>query len=384
MLYYITFSPVKTISGTNGRFSGVNGHFSGINAVSHADIVVFLIEFTGLDIYEICIYSYAIRKQKTHNETGKEQPMTLQQLHYVITISEAGSLNKAAERLYIAQPSLTSAIKELEKELGITIFNRSGRGVTPTQDGTEFLLYARQIYSQYEDLMDKYGNTQNVKKKFGVSTQHYSFAVKAFVEMVKKFDTVQYEFAIRETKTKDVISDVANLRSEIGILYLSDFNRAAIMKLLRTNQLEFHHLIECRPYVYLWAGHPLADKKQITFEELKDYPCLSFEQGDASSFYFAEEILSTKEYIRTIKANDRATILNLMVGLNAYTLCSGIICEELNGTDYLAIPFQADADDDCSIMEIGYITKHNTMLSKTGRHYIEEIKQYLAIESNQK
>ena len=310
--------------------------------------------------------------------------MTLQQLHYVITISEAGSLNKAAEQLYIAQPSLTSAIKELEKELGITIFNRSGRGVTLTQDGTEFLLYARQIYSQYEDLMDKYGDAQNLKKKFGVSTQHYSFAVKAFVELVKKFDTSQYEFAIRETKTKDVISDVANLRSEIGILYLSDFNRAAIMKLLRTNQLEFHHLIECRPYVYLWAGHPLADKKQITFAELKDYPCLSFEQGDASSFYFAEEILSTKEYTRTIKANDRATMLNLMIGLNGYTLCSGIICEELNGTDYLAIPFQADAEDDCNIMEIGYITKHNTVLSKTGKHYIEAIKQYLAMEANQK
>lgn len=303
--------------------------------------------------------------------------MTLQQLHYAITISEAGSLNKAAEVLYIAQPSLTSSMQELERELGITIFNRSGRGVTLTQDGAEFLLYARQVYNQYESLMDKYGKSHNLKKKFGVSTQHYSFAVKAFVELVKSFDTSRYEFAIRETKTRDVISDVANMRSEIGILYLSDFNRAAIRKLLRTNNLEFHHLIECHAYVYLWSGHPLAKKKTIRFDELKDYPCLSFEQGDASSFYFTEEILSTSEYPRTIKANDRATMLNLMIGLDGYTLCSGIICEELNGDDYLAIPLQADSVEESSVMEIGYITRQNTVLSAIGSRYIDEIKKYL-------
>ena len=159
--------------------------------------------------------------------------MTLQQFHYVLVIAEAGSLNRAAEQLYLSQPSLTSAVRELEKELGIVLFNRSGRGVTPTQDGAEFLLYARQLYHQYESLMDKYSGGKNIKRKFGVSTQHYSFAVKAFVELVKRFDTSQYEFAIRETKTRDVISDVATLKSEIGILYLSDFNRAVLMKLLR-------------------------------------------------------------------------------------------------------------------------------------------------------
>ena len=305
--------------------------------------------------------------------------MTLQQLYYAITIAESGSLNKAAEILYIAQPSLTSSMQELERELGITIFNRSGRGVTVTQDGAEFLLYARQVYSQYESLMDKYGKSQNVKKKFGVSTQHYSFAVKAFVELVKSFDTRQYDFAIRETKTKDVISDVASLKSEIGILFLSDFNRAAIMKLLRTAGLAFHHLIDCRAYVYLWSGHPLAKNRSIRFEELRDYPCLSFEQGDTSSFYFAEEILSTNEYPRTIKANDRATMLNLMIGLNGYTLCSGIICEELNGDNFLAVPFEDDSDAKNSVMEIGYITKDNTILSGIAERYIREIRAYLQI-----
>lgn len=303
--------------------------------------------------------------------------MTLQQLHYVLVIAEAGSLNRAAEQLYLSQPSLTSAVRELEKELGIVLFNRSGRGVTPTQDGAEFLLYARQLYHQYESLMDKYSGGKNIKRKFGVSTQHYSFAVKAFVELVKRFDTSQYEFAIRETKTRDVISDVATLKSEIGILYLSDFNRAVLMKLLRANRLEFHHLIDCRAYVYLWTGHPLAGKASVTFDELREYPCLSFEQGDASSFYFVEEILSTNEYTRTIKANDRATMLNLMIGLNGYTLCSGIICEELNGDDYVAVPFCADSVDGASNMDIGYIVRQDMLISDIGKQYICELQTYL-------
>ena len=172
--------------------------------------------------------------------------MTLTQMNYIITISETGSLNKAAEALYISQPSLTNAVKELEKELGITIFNRSGRGVTLTNDGTEFLMYARQIYGQYESVLEKYSEGGSYKKKFGVSTQHYSFAVKAFVDMAQEFDMSEYEFAIRETKTADVISDVSTMKSEVGVLYLSDFNRKAILKLLHSANLEFHHLIDCQ------------------------------------------------------------------------------------------------------------------------------------------
>lgn len=303
--------------------------------------------------------------------------MTLQQLYYAITISEAGSLNKAAEILYVSQPSLTGSMQEVEKELGITIFHRSGRGVSLTNDGLEFITYARQVYQQYEMLMGKFGKAEKRKKKFGVSTQHYSFAVKSFVDMVKQLNTEEYEFAIRETKTKDVIDDVITLKSEIGILYLSDFNRKAIEKLLRENNLEFHSLIECGAYVYLWKGHPLAKKQSIRFEELADYPCLSFEQGAVSSFYFAEEILSTNEYSRVIKANDRATMLNLMVGLNGYTLCSGIICEELNGSDYVAIPFEVDSNTSDVQMEIGYIVKKNQILSEVGSLYIKETEKYL-------
>lgn len=303
--------------------------------------------------------------------------MTLQQLHYVITITEIGSFNKASEVLYVAQPSLTGAVRELEKELGIVIFNRTRKGVTLTNDGLEFINHARQLYQQYEIILDKYGKVGALKKKFGISTQHYSFAVKSFVEMVKKFNTAEYEFAIRETKTREVIEDVSASKSEIGILYLSDFNRKIITKILRTNNLEFHKLIDCKPYVYIWKGHPLSGQKSIRFEQLVDYPCLSFEQGDNGSFYFAEEVLSANEYARTIKANDRATMLNLMVGLNGYTLCSGIICEELNGTDFVVVPLENESDSVCNNMEIGYIVKKDILLSSMGELYIREIERYL-------
>lgn len=310
--------------------------------------------------------------------------MTLQQLHYVIVISETGSLSRAAEVLYISQPSLSNAVQELERELGVALFHRSGHGMSLTNDGMEFVTYARQVYYQYEDLLEKYGRSGTRKKKFGISTQHYSFAIKSFVEMVKQFNTEEYDFAIRETKTREVIDDVHTFRSEIGILFLSDFNRKVITNLLRSNDLEFHKLIDCSAYVYLWKGHPLAGCKSICYRQLADYPCLSFEQGSDSSFYLAEEILSTENYPRTIKANDRATMLNLMIGLNGYTLCSGIICEELNGTDYLAIPFEPEDQEADNQMEIGYITRKNLVLSRVGELYIQEIKRYLALEQQDK
>lgn len=302
--------------------------------------------------------------------------MTLQQLNYAVAISEIGSLNKASEILYISQPSLTESIKDLEKELGITIFIRSGRGVTLTPEGSDFILYARQVLVDYSELVERFDSTKNYKKKFGVSAQHYSFAVKAFVELIQENDTSRYELAIRETRTQQVISDVANLKSEIGIIYLSEFNKRAIGKLLRTANLEFHPLINCEAYVYLWSGHPLAKKKSISFEELKEYPCLSFEQGD-SSFYYAEEILSTMDYSRIIKACDRATMLNLMVGLNGYTLCSGIVCEELNGGAFLAVPFEIDEENTEGKMQIGYITRKNTVPSRLGKLYIDKLNEYL-------
>ncbi|MBQ6672263.1 MAG: LysR family transcriptional regulator [Spirochaetales bacterium] len=305
--------------------------------------------------------------------------MTIQQLKYAIAISDAGSLNKASEVLYVAQPSLTSSIRELEKEIGITIFNRTGRGVTLTSDGLEFIQYARQVVQQYGRLEEKYGKNGSYKKKFGISSQHYSFVIKSFVEMVRKSGTEEYEFSVRETKTLEVIEDVARGKSEVGILYLNGFNRKVMGKLFHENGIEFHHLIDCKAFVYLWKGHPLAGRKSIRFDDLADYPCLAFEQGAGASFYFSEEILSTNDYPQIIKATDRATMLNLMVGLNGYTLCSGIICEELNGPDYVAVPFEPDQSESDDIMEIGYILKANMIPSHMAELYIAELKSYLRV-----
>ena len=297
--------------------------------------------------------------------------MTLTQLRYIIAIADTGSMNEAAKSLFISQPSLSLAVKELEKEIGTRLFKRSNRGVSVTQEGMEFLSYARQVVEQYQLMESRYIEKKNIKKKFGVSMQHYSFAVQAFVEMVRRFGMERYEFSIYETQTYDVIENVKNFRSELGILYLNDFNRKVLGKIFEENNLEFHELFDCQEYVYLWSGHPLAKKKEITLEDLEDYPFLSFDQGSNNSFYFAEEVFSTYEYKQSIKANDRATMLNLMKGLNGYTLCSGIICENLNGSEYCAVKLSTE-----ETMTIGYLKRKGIPLSSIGKEYLKEISKY--------
>ena len=297
--------------------------------------------------------------------------MTLAQLRYAITVAGASSMNEAAGKLFISQPSLSASIKELEAEVGVELFKRTNRGISVTPEGEEFIGYARQVVEQYNLIESKYILKENTKKKFGVSMQHYTFAVKAFVEMVKQFGMDEYEFEIHETKTYDVIEDVKNCKSEIGVLYINDFNKKVLTNLFHQSGVEFHELLKCHIYVYLWKGHPLASKKEITLEELEEYPCLSFDQGQNNSFYFAEEVLSTYDYKRLIKANDRATFLNLMIGLNGYTLCSGIMCEELNGSDYCAVKLKSD-----EIMTIGYISRKGVPISPLGKKYLEEISKY--------
>lgn len=297
--------------------------------------------------------------------------MTLTQLRYVITVANANSMSEAARRLFIAQPSLSASIKELETEIGMELFRRTNRGISLTPEGEEFIGYARQVVEQYELVESKYINQTTIKKKFSVSMQHYTFAVNAFIEMVKQFGMDEYEFAVRESRTYDVIEDVSSFKSEIGILYVNDFNRKVLEKIFKERELEFREILNCHIYVYISKSHPLAKKKTITLDELQEFPCLSFDQGNNNSFYFAEEVLSTYEYKQLIKANDRATILNLMVGLNGYTLCSGIICEDLNGDDYCAVKLDSEA-----VMTIGYIVRKGVTISPLGQKYLEEIEKY--------
>lgn len=297
--------------------------------------------------------------------------MTLQQLKYVIAVAEIGTITEAANKLYISQPSLTNAIHELEKEMNIVVFNRTNKGISLSREGEVFLGYARQVLEQAAILEDKYKGNDGGKKQFCVSTQHYSFAVNAFVDLIKEYGQDEYDFSLRETQTYEIIEDVAKMRSEIGILFLNEFNEAVIHKLLKSYSLEFHQLFVAKPHVFISRKHPLAEKSIITNEELEIYPYLSFEQGEHNSFYFSEEIFSVSERKKNIRVRDRATLFNLLIGLNGYTVCSGVIDKKLNGKEIIAVPL---ADE--SNMRIGYITHHKGMVSRLGSSYLMAIKKY--------
>lgn len=298
--------------------------------------------------------------------------MTLQQLKYVVTVAETGTITEAAGKLYISQPSLTNAIHELEREMQIVIFNRTNKGISLSKEGDIFLGYARQVLEQAEILEDKYKGEGSGKKQFCVSTQHYSFAVNAFVDLIKKYGQEEYDFSLRETQTYEIIEDVAKMRSEIGILFLNDFNEKVITKILKSNELEFHDLFVAKPHVFISRRHPLADRQIITNEELESYPYLSFEQGEHNSFYFSEEIFSASERKKNIRVRDRATLFNLLIGLKGYTVCSGVIDKKLNGKDIIAVPLADESD-----MRIGYITHRKGMLSRLGTTYLDALSKYI-------
>ena len=298
--------------------------------------------------------------------------MTLQQLKYVLMVAETGTITEAANNLYISQPSLTNAIHELEKEMNIVIFNRTNKGITLSKEGEDFLGYARQVLEQAAILEDKYKGSNGGKKQFCISTQHYSFAVNAFVDLIKKYGQDEYDFSIRETQTYEIIEDVAHMRSEIGIIFLNDFNEVVINKILKSHDLEFHQLFVAKPHVFISRKHPLAKNTVITNEELEEYPYLSFEPGEHTSFYFSEEIFSDYERKKNIRVRDRATLFNLLIGLNGYTVCSGVIDKKLNGKDIIAVPLADEKD-----MRIGYITHKKGTVTRLGNTYLEALKKYL-------
>ena len=298
--------------------------------------------------------------------------MTLQQLRYVTAVAETGTITEAANRLYISQPSLTNAIHELEKEMNVVIFNRTNKGITLSKEGEDFLGYARQVLEQAAILEDRYKGSGGGKKQFCVSTQHYSFAVNAFVDLIKTYGQEEYDFSLRETQTYEIIEDVAKMKSEIGILFQNDFNEAVIGKLLKSHDLEFHLLFVAKPHVFISRKHPLAEKNVITNEELEQYPYLSFEQGEHNSFYFSEEIFSPSERKKNIRVRDRATLFNLLIGLNGYTVCSGVIDKKLNGKDIIAVPLADESE-----MRIGYIVHKKGVLSRLGSTYLGALNKYL-------
>ncbi|WP_418558119.1 LysR family transcriptional regulator [Hominenteromicrobium sp.] len=298
--------------------------------------------------------------------------MTLQQLKYIIMVVKCGSITEAAKQLYISQPSLSSAVKELETELGIEIFIRTAKGITLSSDGTEFLSYARQVVEQADLLEQRYSGKKTGKQLCSVSTQHYAFAVNAFSNLIASLDTEEYELTLRETRTYEIIEDVKDFHSEIGILYLSDFNEKVINKLLKENHLIFTPLFTANPHVFICSEHPLAKRKQILLDDLDDYPCLSFEQGEFNSFYFSEEILSTMPHKKIIHVSDRATLFNLLIGLNGYTICTGVLNSDLNGENIVSVPLVTDER-----INVGWIMNDKAQLGTFAVSYIEELKRLI-------
>lgn len=298
--------------------------------------------------------------------------MTLQQLKYFIEVVNRGSMNKAAESLFISQPSLSNAIKDLEIRIGVELFIRTPKGITLTKDGVEFLGYARQVTEQAGLLEQRYLSRKPSRRLCSISTQHYAFAINAFVNMVNKTSADEYEFTLRETRTYEIIEDVKTLRSELGILYMNSFNRQVIEKLLRENDLTFHPLFSAKPHVFISTTNPLAKKRQVTLQDLKEYPCLSFEQGEYNSFYFSEEILSTEFNKKSIRVSDRATIFNLMIGLNGYTISTGIVSADLNGDNIIAVPLLVE-----DTINIGWISHKAIQLTAQASLYLEELKYVL-------
>ena len=288
--------------------------------------------------------------------------MTLQQLKYVTTIANIGSISEAAKRLFVSQPSLTKAIKELEKEMGITIFDRTNKGITVSKEGERFLGYARQVLEQAALLEEQYKSQSGGKKQFSVSTQHYSFAVNAFVELLKGAGIDQYDVSLRETQTYEIIDDVAHMKSEIGLLFYNDFNRPVLEKLIHTNELTFTELFTAHPHIFIGKNHPLANKDVVSMDELEEYPYISFEQGDHNSFYFSEEIFSTVVRPKHIRVRDRASLFSLLLGLDGYTVSSGVIDEEVNGENIISVPLAEEG-----LMHIGYITNNKMHRSRLGQ-----------------
>ena len=300
--------------------------------------------------------------------------MTLQQLKYCVLAAQKGSITEAAKELFISQPSLTGAIKELEREMNITIFDRTNKGVEVSKEGEIFLGYARQVLEQASLLEDTYKKGTSRSRSFSVSTQHYSFAVNAFVDVVQKYDASEYNFTLRETQTGEIIDDVASGNSELGILYLSESNEEVLQKLFKKNDLVFEEIFEASPHIFISKNHPLAKKEKIRLEELMPYPYLVYEQGERNSFYFSEEFLSVLDMPKSIEVRDRATLFNLAIGLNGFTVSSGVIDSKLNGEDIVARPLNMN----CS-MHIGIIKKKNIMLSRYADTYIHALKKHLPI-----
>ena len=298
--------------------------------------------------------------------------MNISQIRYVLETASASSMREAATRLYISQPALSASIRELEDELGILIFDRTNKGISLTDEGREFVTYAKKVNAQYEVLENRYLSRDRDKEKFSVSTQHYNIAIRAFTEVIRKFDPDRYIFSLHETKTREVLEDVRTLKSEVGIISFSGANEGVIKKLIREYGLIFTPLMQRETYAYVWEGHPFAGRKEISLEELADYPCISFDQSDGSNFYLTEEAMADYDFKKMIKSDDRATTMELISELQGYSVGSGM----LSGDEAILKGLVSIKLKEEDPLTIGFIVRKGSSLSVYGEAYVAALLRY--------
>lgn len=296
--------------------------------------------------------------------------MTIQQCRYVLEIARCGSFSQAAKQLFVAQSSLSFGVKALESELGITIFERSGSGTCLTDEGAEFIKYARQICKNTDLITERYD--QNIRQKLYIATQHYDFIADIFGKFLTEEGSNAYRFSIREIETYNVIRDVQTAASDIGILAIKDSNLEIMKRYLSRRKLGFTPLLEVRPHVFFRKGHPLEDKKLLTMGDLKDFPYVSYEQGEHNSDYFTEELMDASYIPKHIEISDRATLMNVLLLTDAYTAGTGIMPSALNKGDIVSVPL-----DTQERYHIGYILNKERKTAEITLKFIDRLRAAL-------
>ena len=290
--------------------------------------------------------------------------MTIQQCEYVIEVAKSGSFTEAAQALFVAQTTVSLSIKALEEELDIKIFDRSNKGVIVTAEGAEFIKYASQLVTQAKFIAQRYVKKEE-NNRIIISSQHYDFVADAFGRFLKQTDNDSFSFSIKETRTYDVIDDVENARSDVGIIAIKDDNDKLMERFLSSKKLMFSKLIKTVPHVFIRKDHPLSSKKSIGFEDLKKYPFISYEQGEHNLSFFIEELSDTVEAKKHVEITDRATLMNLLLLTDSYTIGTGIMPSQLNGDTIISVPLQSE-----EVYLIGYIIKKNAVISEYTKRFI--------------
>ena len=299
--------------------------------------------------------------------------MTLQQLKYAVTVAECGTISAAAEKLFISQPSLTTAIRELESEMGVTIFSRTNRGVIVSREGEEFLGYARQILSQAQLLQERFSGREQGEKRFAVSSQHFNFTVLAFSRLVQNFRGPRSSFHFRETTTYEVLEDVSQLRSEVGILALNEDNERFLRRMFGKLGLEFTELKRVQAELFVSAEHPLAGCRFVTVEDVSPYPCITFEQGEHNGQFFFEGLSAVAaQSHKTICVRERATEYQLLRALNGFSPDVGV--SAMYREEFVSLPLEPK-----QFHTIGYILRRDVTPSPMTLEYIQALREAASI-----